>query len=91
MYIYLYGGTDSVQVFNAQVNGPGHFDLGSGNDDLLLGEPIETTIAAAMESDAAALATVQTQFRSSLFFIGADGADLFTIDDAQVFGRSTLD
>ncbi len=91
IYVYLYGGTDSVTVYNAQVNGPAHFDVGSGNDDVLLGEPIEATFAAAMESEAAAMTTVQTQFRSSLFVIGADGADLFTIDDSQVFGRATLD
>ncbi len=89
IFIYLYDGTDVVRLLNARVNGPVHIDLGSGNDDAILGESLEDSIATLLSSSAASPSS-QLKLESSLVILGGAGNDYVQIDNTSIEGRTTL-
>ncbi len=89
VFIYLYDGTDAVRLLNARVNGPVHIDLGNGNDDAILGESLEDSVATLLSSNAASPSS-QLKLESSLFILGGAGNDYVQIDNASIEGRTTL-
>ena len=90
VFVYLYGAADTVTLTNATVNGATHFDLGSGNDQVQLGNSLPA-MAAAITSNQADLAAVPLVLRSSLFVLGVQGTDHVAINDTRVTGHATLD
>ena len=90
VFIYLYGGTDSVSLQNLNVNGTVHVDLGTGDDDLTVGRILAPAVPADEQTTSAVLDS-PFKVEGALVVIGSDGNDYAQIDNASIEGRITID
>lgn len=94
VFVYLYGGTDIVNIVDANIRGAVHLDVGLGNDDVILGQSIEeaaSLMLSGSEQSTNQISTTPLILQSSLFILGLDGNDYVQIDNTRVYGRVTAD
>ncbi len=89
VFCYMQAGSDSVSLPFAAIRGPAHFDLGEGNDDLIIGSLPMIPESALTEGAQAINAIVD--FQSSLFVIGANGDDYVSLVNSKVKYGTTFD
>lgn len=92
IFIYLYEGSDAVEVQDVVVNGTVHIDVGGGSDDVILGHSLEQNVLAVLNDAApAAMALAPIEIDGGLVIITADGNDYTQIDNTNIEGRATVD
>ena len=89
IFCYTYSGSDTVSLPYGTVQGATHFDLGDGNDDLIIGDlPVDLTlIPPPMMLPLNGFVDLQ----SSLYVIGANGDDFVLLVNAKVKYGATFD
>lgn len=89
IFCYMYSGSDSVSLPYGTVLGATHFDLGDGNDDLVIGSlPVDPTI---IPPPVMLPHNGFVDLQSSLYVIGANGDDYVSLLNARVKYGATFD
>lgn len=98
VFVYMGAGSDSVWLKSGDIIGATHFDLGSGDDNLLIGSsvsiPEEFLLDPIFElifPDANEETVAMLRMRQSLTVLGFAGADRVLLTNCTVVGASTFD